>query len=125
MKIDMTVEFVDLDGEALLQTKRDGKESPLTLRAVCENVLLAPVPRPQGAAMPGARDAKIITGEDKVERYVLSLQIHSEDEPNLGIDDVAMLKRLIGESDWAPLVVGQAWEALDPKVEKDATADQT
>ena len=105
--------FKTFDGEALKETIRTGRKDEkgnpsieqveLTMKRVCQNVLLIE-----------KRDGKPSTPEEKFNRHNLALEIHNaDDEIDLSVDDVKLLKDLIGEVG-TPLIVGQAWAILDP-----------
>ena len=100
MQIDVTQELKTLSGAPI---PVDETREPFTLRAVCVNVLLGQ-----------AADERGITGEEKFKRYELARKIYNEDKPELSVEDLALLKKLIGAG-YAPLVVGQAWQMIDPK----------
>ena len=100
-RIDVTQTFVGLDGDVL--TDQDKKE--LTLRSICENVLLGTNPKEQ------------IDGEEKVKRYALAMKIHEHDATDMTAEEITLVKKVIGEA-YGPMVVGRAWEMLDPKTEE-------
>jgi hypothetical protein len=104
--------WVTIEGEPLERTVqacqtcgRPEETAAMTLRSVCTNALLTQT-----------RDETNLSGEEKVRRYNLALQISNEDVVDLPPKDVAMLQELVGKL-YAPLVVGQVWEMLDPKQE--------
>lgn len=87
--------LTNLDGKAL---QNDGKN--LTLRDVCASALL------QVSAQEN------IPGDEKVKRYTLALAVFSSKEDlDLAVEDVALIKKLVGEQ-FAPMVVGQVWGFL-------------
>lgn len=100
MKVDFSQGFKDLDGRILVEPP-GGK--PITLRTLAVNVLMATF-----------EDEKNLSGEEKVKRYETALMVHnSKDEPvEMSVEDVALIKRLIGKS-YGPLFVGQAWKMLE------------
>lgn len=53
--------------------------------------------------------------EDKVKRFKLAQQLHEAKSVKLKVDDVKLIKDLVGEA-FGPLVVGQAFEMLDPEL---------
>jgi len=53
-------------------------------------------------------------GADKALRYALAMKIHNNNPVELDLDELKLLKDLIGQS-FFPLIVGQAWEILEPK----------
>ena len=102
MTANMMFEFKALSGENM--TQEDGKKH-IMLRDVCVSVLLNFEPQ------------RVIKGDVKVRRYKLAIKIYEHEEVNISSEDVSLLKELIGEN-WSPLIVGQAWEALDPTGDK-------
>lgn len=95
MKIDLSTTILDLDKKPI----KDG-EKDFTLATACCNALLTPE---QGET----------SGEEKVKRFRLAEKVYDGGEQELSVDDVALLKKLIGKI-YPPLVVGRAFEILDP-----------
>lgn len=96
MKIDFTAPIRDLKGKPIL----DGEQA-LTLKSVATNALLAADP-----------DEKT-SGEDKMQRFKLALEIENADTPlDLKVEQVATLKLLVARL-YVPLVVGRAYEIFD------------
>lgn len=57
-----------------------------------------------------------IAGEEKARRSYLAIEIYkAKNEIELEVDDVKLIKDRIGKIYSSALVVGQAWELLDPK----------
>jgi hypothetical protein len=88
-----------------------GQPRTATLRYLCVEALSATYPDEVDQ-----RGRTALTGEDKVRRWNLALQIQQHDEPDLSVDDLALLKRLIAKQ-YGPVEVGQAWVWLDPESE--------
>ena len=104
MKIDMTKTIKNLIGVDLENPESKLKEKePLTMRIVCTNSLLTPT-----------QDDKNIDGNEKAKRFELAMRIYTEDEIDLNVDELKLLKDLIGRL-YTPLVVGRAYQILDPK----------
>jgi len=62
-------------------------------------------------------DERSLSGEEKVKRFVLATRIESNsNDMDFKVEDVAKIKQLIGKG-YGPLVVGQAWEMLEGKLE--------
>ena len=108
MKIDVTQNLKQLDGSPLTQATARCPECGQTtesriliLRRVVVDALMA------------QRQDQELSGGQKVRRYAIATQIHNEDAPDLKVEDVALIKKLVGEV-YGPLVVGQAWAMLDP-----------
>ncbi len=115
MKINLDVVFKDFENEDVkkqIVKEVDGpdgkkvvetKDVPLTLRIVCTDALMS---------MPKNPDS--FTGDQKVERYELAKRIYEGGTIDLEAEQVALLKRLIGEN-YVPLIVGPAFEMLEGK----------
>jgi len=97
MKVDFSKALVDLKGESLKDADGD-----LTLERVAVSALLQP--------------AKDETGESKYKKYGLIKQIHGATEAvELKTEDVATIKKAIGESAFTAIVTGQAWDLIEGK----------
>ena len=95
MKIDFSVVLKDLKGEAI---KFD--DGDLTLERVAVSALLQPT--------------KEETGETKYKKYGLIKKLHGAAEPvELKTEEVADIKKSIGESSFTAIVTGQAWDLLE------------
>jgi hypothetical protein len=97
MTIDFSQRLGTITGAPLTD---QGKDVPLTLAAVSVAALLADYNNEQP------------TADEKVRRWKLAQKIHGASEITLAIDDVVLIKKLIGIA-YAPLVVGQAFEMLE------------
>lgn len=98
MKVDFSQPVKTLQGENIKDP--DGKD--FTLQAVCTNALLA-------------ESEEKISGQEKCDRYALALAIHAAVEPyDLSAENISKLKDLVGKT-YTTLVVGQAFQMLDPK----------
>ena len=103
----MTVNIVE-DEQGTLGGQKVTKKD-LTLREVITNSLLAPPPQGQRDQMEGA---------EKARRYFLAIEIHkAKNQVELSVDDIKLIKDEIGRV-YPPLIVGQAYEILDPPREK-------
>jgi hypothetical protein len=110
MKINFSHELKTLDGKSI--PGFDGKERT-SLKDVCVDALLAQFRDEVGAAgNPGTG----ISGEEKCNRYVLATRIYGDDEVDLKVEEIALLKKLVGKG-FGPLIVGQAWDMLENKQE--------
>ena len=99
--INVTQEIRDFTGEIItLGTKEN--ERPLTLRLVCTQALTALRQQDQG-----------LSGEEKFKRGILAEQIYMNDEVELKAEDISLLKKLIGET-FNALVILRTWRILDP-----------
>lgn len=62
---------------------------------------------------------KKISGSEKLRRGLLAEKIYGSDGPvELPIDDLALIKKLVGEMQ-TPLVVSQVFPEIDPKTKED------
>lgn len=95
MKIDFTRTINDLDGK-MFKIEND---QPLTLGRVVISSL---------------HQGEKLTGDEKYKRHDMMVRIHSQVEPvELKVDEVALLKRVVGESNFTPWVCGEAWDMLE------------
>jgi len=112
MKVNFAQALTTLDGSPLTVASQRcptcgqaTEERAITLLSVCTDALLAQYPDER------------LQGTEKARRYRLALRL-SEGEVDLKVEDVALLKDLVGKS-FGPLVVGQVWDILDPAEECD------
>jgi hypothetical protein len=104
MKVDVSLVFKTLDGTELALNIQDPNGPKMDLKSICTSALLST----EG-------DNSNIEGAEKVKRYELALTIHkAEKEVELEVEEVALLKRLIGKM-YLPLIVGQAFAYLEGK----------
>jgi len=96
MKIKLSQKLVDIQGTVL----KEG-DTEITLGKLACNALLT--------AYQGEEN---LAGDEKARRYKLALEIVKSDELDLPVEDVALIKQLIGKNPM-PLVVGQAFEMLE------------
>ena len=60
-------------------------------------------------------DEKDLSATEKVKRYALALKIsNAKSDLHLEAEDIALLKTLIAKA-YGPLIIGRAYELLDPK----------
>lgn len=102
MKINTEKTLKTLDGENI---KRDNNQDVL-VKDVILNSLLANFP-----------DEQNLSGEEKVKRYALATKVHQNTDPDLSIEELAMIKKLVGKM-YTALIVGQMWEILEGKTDK-------
>ena len=98
MKIDFKQTMKTLDGEDL---KAEDKRTIITLQSIATQALLNM----------SEKDPDSQNGEQKAKRYELAMKIFNDTE-ELSIDEAKLLKDLIGRY-FNPIVVGQAWKALE------------
>ena len=97
MKIDFSAVIKDLDGDAV----KDG-ETDATLGRVASTALLA-----------SYADEQNLPAEDKVKRFRLAEIAAKGGEREVKVEDVALIKTLIGKA-FAPLIVGRAFDIIEP-----------
>jgi hypothetical protein len=100
---DFDAKITNVDGTPLADEK--GKEVTLTVRTVCLNALMAPLSQ--------ADQQKPDSGKMKVERDDLAKHVLGDDGYEFKSEDIALLKKLVNEFYPSPLVVAQAWAALE------------
>lgn len=98
MNIDFSKPILSLTGEPVRISETD----ILTLKSVATGALLSA--HPDDAGLPG---------EEKARRFNLALSIERATASiDIKVEDVAIIKKLVGR-DYAPLVVGRAYELLE------------
>lgn len=104
MKIDFNQKIMTLKGDIPIKNS-DRDNAPFTLGDVAAEALLIPEEK--------------IEGVEKARRGNLAMKIIRSETPfDLEIEEVALIKKRVGEV-MVPLVVGQAWKML----EKDKDSD--
>ena|SRR6516225_8174052 len=107
MQIDFDSEIRDLANAPIING-----EKHLDLAAIATNALLTPQAAEQN-----------IPVEEKVKRFQLALRIANGGALDIALEDVVLLKNIIGKA-YPPLVVGRAFELLDPSPVKNNGKDQ-
>lgn len=103
---DLDAKIINLDGSPILDDK--GAAMTLTVRGICVNALMQPL-APDEQAKPDS-------GDEKIRREALARHVQSKDDPyKYTAEDVALMKRLVNRNYPSPLVVSQAWRALEEK----------
>jgi hypothetical protein len=97
MKIDFSAAIKDLDGEAV----KDGEKDATLGRVACTALLAS------------YADEQNLAAEDKVKRFRLAEVAARGGEQEMKVDDVALVKTLIGKA-FAPLIVGRAYDIIGP-----------
>lgn len=100
MKIDFDKVLLTLDGQQMQD--KDSNE-PLTLRKICVDALLV------------IDKGETLSGEDKIKRYDLALNIYQGKKDSLSPEDAVLLRELIGKY-YTTMVVGQVFPMLDDSV---------
>jgi hypothetical protein len=102
MRIDFSAILLNLNDSPLMQPPGpNGSEVPATLAWVASEALL--------------RATEEKDGQKKYKLYALALKVGAGGEVELKSEDVALIKTKIGEQ-FAPLVVGRAFDLLEPPV---------
>ena len=102
MEVNVNVSFKTLDGKNIPANPQNPEEGEMTLKNVCVASLLAPL------------EEERLEGEEKAKRYVIAQKIYEckEKTVNLTVEDISLLKKLIGNM-YLPLIVGQAYSFLE------------
>lgn len=95
MKINLTTVITDIKGAAI----KNGDDDFL-LSDVCINALLTPDQSEEA--------------DEKVKRYKLALRCSNGADPDFSAEEIVLIKKLIAKN-YPPLVVGRAFEILDPE----------
>jgi hypothetical protein len=97
MKIDFSSVIKDLDGEAV----KDGDKDATLGRVACTALLAS------------YADEQNLPAEDKVKRFRLAEIAAKGGAQEMGIEGVALVKKLIGKA-FAPLIVARAYDIIEP-----------
>lgn len=140
MKVNVTQELKDLQGDPMgmpseLQTKLNAvrdlliqskqQEAIRLLGELCVAPPAATVRRVCCDALVAAfDDERNLAGEEKVKRFLLAQKLMAAEEVDLTSEDVSLLKKLVAKG-FGPLVVGQAWQLLDPASVGDQTTAES
>jgi hypothetical protein len=102
MKIDFDTVLKRLDGKPLQVPDGDSTKNA-NLSFVATEALMAFDPQSKES------------GENKAKFWALAMRVAKGGEVELTVEEVSMLKQKIGEN-FAPVVVGPAWELLEQRV---------
>lgn len=97
MKLDVTQVLKNMEGKTMKDSDGNGNAIDATIRMAIVNALLSPVQKD--------------TGVDKMKKWELAQRVFKQDEVEVSIDDVKIIKDRIGEL-YPPLIVGQVWKIL-------------
>lgn len=97
MKLNFSAVINDLEGNPC----KDAKGDNATLGSITVEALMATFP-----------DEQNLLGADKVKRFRLAEQAFKGGTQEVEVDDVALLKTLIGKA-YGPLVVGRAYDLIE------------
>jgi hypothetical protein len=103
MKIDFNQALEDFDGKPVVfAAQKEGEATPLLLKRVATEALL-------NAAPEMGDQARV-----KIAHFELARRVHtSTDSIDLRAEDIALIKDVVSKY-WSTLVVGLAFELLDP-----------
>lgn len=107
-QIDVTQPILNIDGTPMEEPaicqgcKEVIKRTVLTLRLVCTS-----------ASIFLTNNEQPLEGAENIKRLHLGLRIQAEDNPDLSIEDLALLKDRI-RLKFTPLIAARAWLMLDP-----------
>lgn len=94
--------LLGLDGKTPIKDQEGPSAKDFTLAMAASTALLTPFPEEHN-----------LSGDEKAKRFRLALRISDGGAHELTIEEVAQIKLLIAKS-FAPLIVGRAYEILDP-----------
>ena len=97
MKIDFSAVIKNLEGDAV----KDGEKDATLGRVACTALLAS------------YADEQNLPAEDKVKRFRLAEVAARGGKQEMKIDDVALVKTLIGKA-FAPLIVARAYDIIEP-----------
>jgi len=100
MLVKVDVPLTTFDGQTMKDNDGEGKAIDATLKMAIVNGLLSPVQNEKGV--------------EKVKKYELARKVYSSDEVDLTAEEITLIKERVGET-FAPVIVGQCWEALEGK----------
>ena len=120
-KVNMSYKFRALNGKPISRDTgetrkimKDGKqvEEPITtdldLKHICVDALFNPELGVDGRPVQ-------VEGQEKFDRYYLASRLYSSNGiVELKSEQITLLKDLIGKG-YGPIIIGQAWEALEGK----------
>lgn len=92
MKVSVLDPILDLNGNQV---------ESLTLRAVIV-----------AACINHLRTDDGLRGDTKAKLFSIAMKVHQEDEPDLKLEELTLVKERIGMA-FAPLIVGRAWQLLE------------
>jgi len=107
MKINLLSKILNLKGEPIL-TKEDGKEVDLILKYVCTEALMNDIPKGQNQPLE--------SGREKMKRYKIAQKIEDNDEVDLTVEEVKIIKDQVGQL-YGTKVACPAIILLDPAEE--------
>jgi len=101
MKINVATKLLDMDGKEIPASAEPDAE-PVTLCKIAVEALMGIY-----------KDEPDLSGEEKVKRFKLAMKLRDGDEPDLEVEELALIKKLIGKAFPSPLVVARCFDILD------------
>ncbi len=111
MKIDVTQKLLDLSGEEMLIVVQG---CPVCGRLVEDKGVRTLRNTLTDALNVLYQDEPNLSGQEKFERHLLAVRIHSKDEPEFTVEELKILKDIVAKR-FAPAIMGPVWMLLDPK----------
>jgi hypothetical protein len=109
MRKNFEVAITDFDGKPIFsEPEVRGKEGTVEKAAVTFTLKSAAIQ----ALNVLHQDEQSLPAEKKFERYRIAMKIATGDPVELNVDELALVKQLIGRV-FTPIVVGRAWEILE------------
>lgn len=96
MLVKVNVPLLTMDGQ-VMKDNVDGQAVDATVKMAIVNGVLSPVQNESGV--------------DKVRKYELATKVFINDEVDLTVDEITLIKDRVGEV-FAPIIVGQIYELL-------------
>lgn len=103
MKIDVTKEIKDFEGNVLQVPTLNNQTKAATIRWACVNALMGIY-----------QDEQNIAGEEKLKRYLLAQKVQKQKTPELASEEITLIKQLVGKN-FGPPVVGPVFQVLEGK----------
>ena len=114
MKYNFNIDLTDIDGKVMEQPVYDDNGVPTK-----EKETLTVKKIVKGALLNLSEEENKLSGQKKFDRYDLASKINKADsDVELSIDDVSLIKRVVGEK-YTPTIVGQVWPLLEKVEVKD------
>ena len=113
MQVKMNQAMVDMDGKEIKEMISTGQKNVLGNDIMTEGASLTLAKITINALVAQYEDERNLSGEEKVKRWQLAMLVRgNQEEVNLIVEDVALIKKLIAKA-YGPLIVGQSWGMLE------------
>jgi len=89
-----------IDGQTMKDSDGTGNAIDATVKLAIVNAVLSPVQKENGI--------------EKVRKFDLAQRIYKEDDVELTVEEISLIKERVGEV-FPPLVTGQVWNILEGK----------